>query len=288
MNTARLVSTGKSYARGIALAAFLASGCLTHAAVLSQYTFATGTTATTTGAGIQTNTVGGGGFVAGSAGGSNSMIGYSGSQQNIFISAGAQFATSESSAFGAKNSYFNLTLAPTSGNAISISTVEFSFGAFTSVGDVASILTPSTVTFGVRISTDGGATFSSTLPVATRAIVSTSAASYQLYDANPADGNGNGTSTGPTAAYSAAADRFSFDLSSVSLSSVTGTVIIQIAGWWADYAGSANVSAVDALRLDNLTVTGSVSAIPEPSTYAALAGFGMLGFAAFRRGSRRR
>lgn len=49
------------------------------------------------------------------------------------------------------------------------------------------------------------------------------------------------------------------------------------------YGLGGNSDAIFGFSVDDVTVTGAVSAVPEPSTYAALAGAGALGLAWWRR-----
>ncbi|MDB4474791.1 PEP-CTERM sorting domain-containing protein [Opitutaceae bacterium] len=69
-----------------------------------------------------------------------------------------------------------------------------------------------------------------------------------------------------------------FDHTDLTSVTATGQVEYRIYGYNA--SGSGN------FRVDNLTAIGTVSAVPEPSSFAALAGLAMLGFVATRRRSR--
>jgi hypothetical protein len=70
-------------------------------------------------------------------------------------------------------------------------------------------------------------------------------------------------------------------VNSGALTSITGTALnpltLRIYG-----SGGSSASAGN-WRIDDLSVTLAVGAIPEPSTYAAIAGFVMLGFAVARK-----
>jgi hypothetical protein len=62
---------------------------------------------------------------------------------------------------------------------------------------------------------------------------------------------------------------------SLSLTGQTSTITISIQGW--------NATGSGALQIDNISVAGLVSAVPEPGTYALLAGCCALGFVMVRR-----
>ncbi len=75
------------------------------------------------------------------------------------------------------------------------------------------------------------------------------------------------------------------DLSS--MGSLTGIVlfrIFEIGDTQAD--GDGATASGGSFRVADLVIEGSISAVPEPSTYAALAGVAALGLAAFRRRNR--
>jgi hypothetical protein len=63
---------------------------------------------------------------------------------------------------------------------------------------------------------------------------------------------------------------------SVSLTNLTTSTSFRI-------YGSGAESNSGTLRVDNVILNGTVSAVPEPSTYALLGGVGVLGFTAYRR-----
>lgn len=65
-------------------------------------------------------------------------------------------------------------------------------------------------------------------------------------------------------------------LLTVSLDNITATTSFRI-------YGSDASSALGTLRVDNVTLNGSVTPVPEPSTYSLFGGFAALGFVAFRR-----
>lgn len=64
----------------------------------------------------------------------------------------------------------------------------------------------------------------------------------------------------------------------INLTDLTSAIYFRIYG----FAPGAN-QANRALQYDNITVFGSVSPIPEPSTYALMGGLGLVGFAGYRR-----
>ena len=68
---------------------------------------------------------------------------------------------------------------------------------------------------------------------------------------------------------------------SVTLSGISNTTV----RIYASTTGNSSATGGGTLRIDDVDVLGSVnlSAVPEPSTYAALAGLTILGFAAYRR-----
>lgn len=60
--------------------------------------------------------------------------------------------------------------------------------------------------------------------------------------------------------------------------SATDTIMVR----WAQ-TGSAEIGGSDYFGIDNVTLTSSAAAVPEPSTYAALLGVGALGVVLWRR-----
>lgn len=75
----------------------------------------------------------------------------------------------------------------------------------------------------------------------------------------------------------------------IDLSSVTGSSLIQVrltnTSGVAINLGSVGTSGSS--KVDTFNISGNLSAVPEPSTYAAFAGVAMLGFAAYRRRQRK-
>ena len=299
MKTVHLTSPRKFRVAGIALATLLATASIAVADTITQFSFTSGALtpdAGTTLANTQTATLGGAGITA-------TKIQASSSSSTLFFSSGTGngIATTEAQAFGTKISYIDLTLAPSASFALTVSSLQFNFGAVTSIGGTASVLTPSTVMIAVRYSTDNGSTWSSTFDTEGTAITNTTAITTQVYQNATTTVNSDGSSGAFINAAFGAQPRYSVDLSSVSgqLTSVTGSVIFRIAAWYdnpSKFTGTNTTSTgadptpstTESIRIDNLLVTGSVSAIPEPSTYAALASLGVLGFAACRRFSRRK
>ena len=87
------------------------------------------------------------------------------------------------------------------------------------------------------------------------------------------------TTTNAAGATTASMISHTFDFAD--LTSVAATSIIQfrIYGWGGTNAGGT-------LRLDDLSVSGTAAAVPEPSTYALLGGFAALCLVAYRRKTR--
>jgi hypothetical protein len=90
------------------------------------------------------------------------------------------------------------------------------------------------------------------------------------------------TATGPTAfAIRSSSDSYSANLASGTITNDTnwyssGTVSITLSGASSATTlriyGSGASSGAGTFRLDDVTVAGSVTAVPEPSTYAAICG----------------
>lgn len=121
----------------------------------------------------------------------------------------------------------------------------------------------STAAFQNSAAYTGGTFSSSTAPDVSKSLVfSTSAANWHLVTLNP----------GSQLSYSLTA--LTQDLAS---STITGVGF---------YLQSTTQNAN--MRIDTLNITGTAAAIPEPSTYAAVAGLSVLGLAAGRRRAMRR
>lgn len=106
----------------------------------------------------------------------------------------------------------------------------------------------------------------------------------------------SGTSTGPTAfAVRSSVDAYAADLAAGALTNTDNawhhsgntsvTLTFTSATTLRIYASGAT-NATPTLRLDDLTVNGSVAAVPEPATVAAVIGFAALGAAWWRRSAR--
>jgi trimeric autotransporter adhesin len=80
-----------------------------------------------------------------------------------------------------------------------------------------------------------------------------------------------------------AGDFASVGATGTEVSSFSGLVITPGVGWVASLVDTQGVPNTWTLAFDNLTGDLTVAAIPEPSTYAVLAGFGVLGLAVYRR-----
>jgi len=74
------------------------------------------------------------------------------------------------------------------------------------------------------------------------------------------------------------------DLSSVTeLQSVTGSIYLRMVAWKPDSPSATGTFGYGRLAGNDLTISGSLVAVPEPSTYAALMGLLTLGFVFWRR-----
>jgi hypothetical protein len=69
-------------------------------------------------------------------------------------------------------------------------------------------------------------------------------------------------------------------------SSITGLSLANGSNIWFRWVDENNTGVDDALSIDNLSITPTLSSVPEPSAYAMLAGLAMLGAATLRRRSR--
>ena len=82
--------------------------------------------------------------------------------------------------------------------------------------------------------------------------------------------------TNTTTTTTAAMNSNTFDFADLTSIAATSTVTFRVYGWGGT-GSSGN------LRVDDLTINGTVSAIPEPSTYSAIFGAAVLGCAVWRR-----
>lgn len=161
-------------------------------------------------------------------------------------------STSPSSAYAGSSGTFNASFAAVSGAFNSATSSAFSLTLTPAAGYQVSL---SSVSFGSRSTASGPTSIS----------LRTSADSYgaDVYS----------TTVATTSSWAL--------LSSGSLTSITGTALnplnLRIYGSGGSSASSGN------WRIDDLSVTVVVSAIPEPSTYAAIAGMVILGVAVIRR-----
>lgn len=154
----------------------------------------------------------------------------------------------------ATNRYFEFTVTPTAGNQLTLSSLSFNYGAIAASGAYPQAGAPFTPMFQVRSSVDGYAA-----------------------------GIGTTTALAYVAGQSDVTRLLTVSLSSLGgFSQLTTPTTFRLYGYFA--TGTPGYS--DSLRIDNINLTGSVSAIPEPSAFAAGLGFAALGVAATR--SRRR
>ena len=147
----------------------------------------------------------------------------------------------------ATSRYFEFTVTPTAGNQVTLSTLSFNYGAVAATGSAAQAGAPFTPMFQVRSSTDGY----------TAGIGTTNAMSYVAGQAD-------------------VTRLLTISLSSLSgFSQLTTPTTFRLYGYFS--TGAPGYS--DSLRIDNINLTGTVSAIPEPSAFAAGLGFAALGVA---------
>lgn len=140
----------------------------------------------------------------------------------------------------ANDRYFEFTVTPTAGNQVTLATLSFNYGAVTSTGVLPQAGAPITPMFQVRSSVDN---FSASIGDTTAIVF--------------------GQST------SDVSKSFSVSLSSLGgFSELTTTTTFRIYG----YFGTGTPGYGDSLRLDNVNLTGTVAAVPEPSSAALGAG----------------
>lgn len=145
-------------------------------------------------------------------------------------------------------------------------------------------------TGALSLGTNGSGYFSVNLAVESGYTVSINSISF----------GSRSTSTGPQAAaiysstnslggdfgMSALSNNSAWGKYTPTLTSITGTSTIELRIYGYGGTGSANASTIN-WRIDDLRVSGTVSAVPEPSTYAALAGAAaLLGVMVHRRRQR--
>ncbi len=109
---------------------------------------------------------------------------------------------------------------------------------------------------------------------------------FQSYTVLPnqvaSPGLGNWSSTTEITGYS-----FSFDLSGISaLNSASAVDFRVIMRTTADSTPPGTVATGGTSRIDNFVVEGTLAPVPEPETYAAAVGAGLVGFAFWRRARR--
>ncbi|MFA6287064.1 MAG: hypothetical protein WC661_06715 [Opitutaceae bacterium] len=156
----------------------------------------------------------------------------------------------------ANNRYFQFTITPDSGNQVALSALSFNYGAITASGSFPQAGAPITVAFEVRSSVDNFTTS-----------IGSVSASF-----NQSENNVTGLYT-------------------INLTSISGYSLLTTATTFRIYAyfSSGTPGYSDSSRLDNVSLTGTVSAIPEPSAYAAGMGVialcGAVAFSRRRRGT---